>query len=57
METVRETNELTDEPQEISLIIKDCADGSIDEDHAQKWLEKVKESIVVCKELLKITGE
>ena len=53
MESVREANELADEPQEIALIIKDCADGTPDEEITRNWIDRVKESVRSAQELLK----
>ena len=56
MESVREANELADEPQEIALIIKDCADGKADEDITRDWIDRVRESVRTCRELLEAVG-
>jgi len=56
MESVRETNELADEPQEIALIIKDCADGKADEDITKDWIDRVKTNVKTCRELLEAVG-
>jgi len=53
MESVRKANELADEPHEIVLIVKDCADGTQDEDITQQWIDRVKESVRSAQELLK----
>ena len=53
MESVREANELADEPQEIALIVKDCADGKADEDITRDWIDRVRESVRSAQELLK----
>ena len=53
MESVREANELADEPQEIALIIKDCADGKADDDITRDWIDRVRESVRTVQELLK----
>jgi len=53
MESVRKANELADEPHEIALIVKDCADGTQDEDITQQWIDRVKESVRSAQELLK----
>ena len=53
MESVRKANELADEPQEIAVIVKDCADGGADEDITQQWIDRVKESVVSGRALLK----
>jgi len=49
-------NELADEPQEIALIVKDCADGTPDEDITRNWIDRVKESVRSCRELLEAVG-
>jgi len=53
MESVRKANELADEPKEIALIIKDCADGTPDEETTRQWIDRVKESVRSAQELLK----
>jgi len=53
MESVRKANELADEPKEIALIVKDCADGNPDEDITQQWIDRVKESVISGRALLK----
>ena len=53
MEAVRVANELADEPHEIALIVKDCADGTPDEDITRNWIDRVKESVRTAQELLK----
>jgi len=53
MESVRKANELADEPHEIALIVKDCADGTPDEEITQQWIDRVKESVRTAQELLK----
>jgi len=52
MEDVRLTNEQADEPHEIAALVKDCADGSADEDITRKWIERVKASVRSGLELL-----
>jgi len=56
MESVREANELADEPHEIALIIKDCADGKADEDITKDWIDRVKTNVKTCRELLEAVG-
>ncbi len=56
MEAVRVANELADEPHEIALIVKDCADGTPDEDITRNWIDRVKESVRTCRELLAAVG-
>ena len=56
MESVRKANELADEPQEIAVIVKDCADGGADEDITQQWIDRVKESVISGLELLEAVG-
>ncbi|MEA4871881.1 MAG: hypothetical protein VB076_03605 [Synergistaceae bacterium] len=56
MEAVRVANELADEPHEIALIVKDCADGTPDEDITQQWINRVRESVRTCRELLEAVG-
>jgi len=56
MESVREANELADEPKEIALIVKDCADGNPDEEITQQWIDRVKESVRTCQKLLETVG-
>ena len=56
MESVREANELADEPQEIALIIKDCADGTPDEETTRQWIDRVKTNVKTCRELLEAVG-
>ncbi|MEA4872447.1 MAG: hypothetical protein VB076_06520 [Synergistaceae bacterium] len=53
MGAVRVANELADEPHEIALIVKDCADGTPDEDITQQWIDRVKKSVRSAQELLK----
>ena len=53
MEAVRVANELADEPHEIALIVKDCADGSPDEEITRQLIDRVKESVRSAQELLK----
>jgi len=53
MEAVRVANELADEPHEIALIVKDCADGTPDEEITRNWIDRVKESVRSAQELLK----
>lgn len=53
MEAVRVANELADEPHEIALIVKDCADGIPDEETTRQWIDRVKESVRSGQELLK----
>lgn len=52
MEAIREANELADEPKEMSEIIKDCSDGSMDEIFTQEWLRRVEASYRSAEELL-----
>lgn len=52
MEALRNTNELADEPYEIAAIIKDCASGRADENFTQQWIDRVRESVRSCQELL-----
>lgn len=52
MEDVRLTNEQADEPHEIAALIKDCADGSADEDITRKWLDKIEAAVNSGQELL-----
>ena len=56
MESVQEANELADEPHEIALIIKDCTDGKADKDITRDWIDRVKESVRTCRELLAAVG-
>ncbi len=56
MESVRKANELADEPQEIAVTVKDCADGTPDEDITQQWINRVKESARTCQKLLETVG-
>ncbi len=56
MESVREANELADEPHEIALIVKDCADGKADEEITKDWIGRVKASVRTCRELLEAVG-
>lgn len=56
MESVREANELANEPKEITVIVKDCADGKLDEDITRDWIDRVKESVRACRELLETVG-
>ena len=56
MESVREANELADEPHEIALIIKDCADGKADDDTTKDWIDRVKTNVKTCRELLEAVG-
>jgi len=56
MESVRKANELADEPKEIAVIVKDCADGKTDEDITQQWIDRVKESVISGLELLEAVG-
>ena len=56
MEAVRVANELADEPHEIALIVKDCADGTPDEETTRQWIDRVKESVRSCRELLEAVG-
>ena len=44
MEAIREANELADEPKEMSEIIKDCSDGSMDETFTQEWFRRIEAS-------------
>ena len=56
MESVREANELADEPHEIALIVKDCADGKADEEITKDWIDRVKASVRTGQELLEAVG-
>ena len=56
MESVRKVNELADEPHEIALIVKDCADGKADEDITKDWIGRVRASVRSCRELLDAVG-
>jgi len=56
MEAVRVANELADDPHEITVIIKDCADGKLEEDITRDWIDRVKESVRTCRELLEMVG-
>ena len=49
-------NELADEPHEIALIVKDCADGKADEDITKDWIDRVKTNVKTCRELLEAVG-
>jgi len=53
MESVRKANELADEPKEIAVIVKNCADGNPDEDITQQWIDRVKEGVISGRVLLK----
>lgn len=52
MEAIREANELADEPKEMSEIIKDCSDGSMDEINTKEWFRRVEASHRSAEELL-----
>jgi len=52
MESVRLANDLADEPHEIALIVRDCADGRADEVTTREWIERVKASVRSCQKLL-----
>lgn len=51
MEAIREAHELADEPKEMSEIIKDCSDGSLDETFTQEWFRRVEASHKSAEEL------
>lgn len=51
MEAIREAHELADEPKEMSELIKDCSDGSIDETFTQEWFRRVEASHKSAEEL------
>lgn len=52
MEAIREAHELADEPKEMSEIIKDCSDGSMDEINTKEWSRRVEASHRSAEELL-----
>ena len=52
MELVRLANEQADEPQEVEALVKDCVDGSADENVTQKWLDTIEAAANSCQELL-----
>ena len=52
MEAIREAHELADEPKEMSEIIKDCSDGSMDEINTKEWSRRVEASHRLAEELL-----
>lgn len=56
MESVLKANELVDEPKDIAVIVKDCADGNPDEDITQQGIDRVKESVRTCQKLLEAVG-
>ena len=51
MEAIREAHELADEPKEMSEIIKDCSDGSMDEINTKEWFRRVEISHKSTEEL------
>ena len=56
LENVRLANERADEPHEIEALVKDCVDGSADENITQKWLDTIEAAVNSGQELLAAVG-